>query len=119
MQKTILLVEDHPIFSKIMQHTIESSTPYRVIHLRDGAAILDKVIEHKPDLLILDYELPGKNGIELYDLVHTTNGCEHIPTLIVSADLSRKLIAQRNLPVLPKPWKTDELLRMLETLLGC
>ena len=83
----------------------------------DGTKILDEIIEHKPDLLVLDYELPGKNGIELYDLVHTTDGCEHIPTLIVSADLPQQLIAQRNLLGLPKPWKTNELLQILEMIL--
>ena len=117
VHKTILLVEDHLLFSKIMKRTIETHTPHRVIHLSDGTKILDKIIEHKPDLLILDYELPGKNGIELYDLVHATVGCEHIPAIIVSADLPQQLIAQRNLLGLPKPWKTDELLQILEMIL--
>ena len=117
VQKIILLVEDNPILSRIMLRTIETCTPHRVIHLFDGAMILEKVKEHQPDLLMLDYELPGKNGIELYELVHATKGCEHIPAIIISADLPQREITRRNLSCLPKPYKTGMLLEMLKVML--
>jgi CheY-like chemotaxis protein len=117
VQKTIFLVEDNLVVSKILQRTIEAYTSHRVLHLPDGATILEKINEHKPDLLILDYELPGKNGIELYDIVHATRGCEHIPAIIMSAELPQKLVAKRNLTSLPKPYKISTLLQMLEKLL--
>jgi CheY-like chemotaxis protein len=114
LPKIILLVEDHMIFGKIMQRTIESHTPHQVVHLFDGAELLEKIDEYKPDLLVLDYELPGKNGIELYDLVHATCGCENIPTLIISAELPQQQMAQRHLNGLSKPCSTKELLQMVE-----
>lgn len=113
VQKTILLVEDNPTLSRIMQRTIENCTPYRVVHLFDGATILEVLKEHKPHLLMLDYDLPGKNGIMLYDLVHATPGCEHIPTIIISAELPERQIAQRNLLGLSKPYRTSVLLEIL------
>ena len=117
VQKIILLVEDSPMLSKIMQRTIEKGTPHRVIHLSNGEMILEKINEHKPDLLIFDYNLPGKNGIELYDYVHTTEGHEHIPIILISAELPEEEVAQRNLPSLSKPYKTGVLLQMLEEVL--
>jgi CheY-like chemotaxis protein len=116
-QKIILLVEDNPILSKIMQRTLETCTSHRVIHLSDGEMILEKINEYKPDLLIFDHDLPGKNGIELYDFVHTTEGCEHIPVILVSAELPQEQVARRKLPSLSKPYKTSVLLQMLEEVL--
>lgn len=114
IQKTILLVEDHPIFSKIMTWAIAENTPHRVIHLFEGSRILQVINEHKPHLLVLDYDLPGLNGIELYDLVHSTEGLGHIPAIMVSAGLPEREIEQRNLPGLHKPCSTSDLLRYIE-----
>src|SRR5262249_49066219 len=113
-QKTILLIEDSPVLSKVMQRTIETCTPHRVIHFSDGEMILEKIREHKPDLLIFDYDLPGKTAIELYDWVHRTESYKHIPTILVSAELPKEQVACRNLPSLSKPYATSALLQMLE-----
>jgi CheY-like chemotaxis protein len=117
VQKIILLVEDNPILSRIMQRIIETCTPHRVIQLSDGETILEKISEHNPDLLIFDYDLPEKNGIELYDFVRASEGCEHIPVILISAELPEEQIARRNLPSLSKPYKTGVLLEMLEEVL--
>jgi CheY-like chemotaxis protein len=112
--KTIVYIEDQPIFSKIMLRILHQYTSYTIIHAPDGMHILDMVYEHKPDLLILDYDLPGMNGIELYDLVHTTRGLEHIPALMVSASLPRREIARRGIAGLTKPCRTEEFVRAIE-----
>jgi CheY-like chemotaxis protein len=83
LQKTILLVEDQAIFSMIMKQAIEKDTSHRVVYITDGSRIQEVVKENKPHLLVLDYTLPGKNGIELYDLIHMIEGYEHIPAIMV------------------------------------
>jgi CheY-like chemotaxis protein len=113
-QKTILLIEDHPVFSRIFTHIISEHTQHQVIHLSDGLQIMQVMKEHRPHLLILDYELPGMNGIELYDLVHNTKGWEDIPAIMVSAGLPEREIRLRNIPGLRKPCSSGELLRAIE-----
>jgi CheY-like chemotaxis protein len=117
LQKTILLIEDHVIFSMIMKQAIEQDTSHRVIYITDGSRIQEVVKENKPHLLVLDYTLPGKNGIELYDLVHTIEGYEHIPAIMVSAELPQQEMAQRNILGLQKPCRTSELVQAVEQLL--
>lgn len=117
LQKTILLIEDQAVFSMIIKRAIEQDTSHRVVYIADGSAIHEAVRENKPHLLVLDYELPGKNGIELYDLVRTIEGYEHIPAIIVSTELPEREMAQRNILGLEKPCKTSELVQAVEYLL--
>src|SRR5215469_1997394 len=97
-RKTILLIEDHPVFSKIFARIITGYTSHLVVRLSDGLEITQAMQEYSPDLLILDYDLPGLNGIEIYDLVHNTPGWEHIPAIMVSASLPVHEIRRRNIP---------------------
>lgn len=113
-QKTIILVEDHPMLSKIVARIIVEYTSHRVVRLSDGLNIIQAMHEYKPDLLILDYDLPGLNGIEIYDLVHNTAGWEHIPAIMVSANLPVREIRQRKISGLHKPCGSGELLRAVE-----
>ena len=113
-RKTILLIEDHPILSKIVARLISEYTSHRVVRLDDGLDILHAMNEHKPDLLILDYNLPGLNGIEIYDLVHGTAGWENVPAIMVSASLPVREIRRRKIPGLHKPCASGDLLRAVE-----
>jgi CheY-like chemotaxis protein len=113
-QKTILLIEDNYIFSTIITKIITDYTPYRVIQLPEGSQMMQVIGENKPHLLLLDYDLPGMNGIELYDLVHSTEGQEHIPAIMVSANPPLDEMAKRNLPGLRKPFRTRELINAIE-----
>lgn len=116
--KTILMIEDQPIYSKIIIHALSAYSEYHVIHRPDGMHILEVIREHQPQLLMLDYNLPGLNGIELYDLVHSTEGIQPIPSIMVSADLPRAEIARRNIPGLRKPCRIADLIQTIESTLA-
>src|SRR5260221_4387641 len=65
--KTILVVEDNLAIASFLVAAIEQETPYRAIMATDSNAALELVGHFIPNLLLLDYRLPGMNGIELYD----------------------------------------------------
>ena len=60
----ILLVEDEPSLIFTLKDTLESEG-YRVIVSEDGEQAVGLAQEHKPDIMILDIMLPGKNGYEI------------------------------------------------------
>ena len=64
LQKTILLIEDHAVFSMIIKRAIEQDTSHHVVYITDGLTIQEVIKENKPHLLVLDYQLPGKNGTQ-------------------------------------------------------
>ena len=84
----------------------------------DGFEALRAIREDKPDLLILDYQLPRMNGIDLYDKIHVLPGFEHIPVIIVSVQLPQREIEKRTLVGISKPFELGELFDTLEQFLA-
>ena len=82
-----------------------------------GAALLLR--HNKPDIFVLDYGLPGMNGIELYDRLHLNQELASIPAILITANryLPQEQIRQRQLITFMKPFELDSFLDTIETLL--
>jgi CheY-like chemotaxis protein len=76
------------------------------------------VRENKPDLLLLDYQLPGMDGLELYDRLQASTEAADIPTIMMSADLPLREARERKITCLTKPFALDDLLHTIEQFLG-
>ena len=118
--KTILVVEDDPYISSFLFEAIAHETPYQPIVASDSNAALNLVRHLEPSLLVLDYGLPGMNGIELYDRLHTNQELATIPAILITANrqLPQKQIQQRHLTVFKKPLELEPFLETIETLLA-
>ncbi len=117
---TILLVEDDPNIGSFLVEAIAQETPYRAIVASDGHAALKLVRHFTPCLFILDYGLPGMNGIELYDRLHVNHELAPIPAILITANrqLPQQQIQQRQLMTFMKPLELESLLATIETLLS-
>jgi DNA-binding response OmpR family regulator len=117
---TILLVEDDPYISSFLVEAIAHETPYRAIVASDSNAALKVVRHFTPCLFILDYGLPGMNGIELYDHLHINHELATIPAILITADrnVPQQKIQQRHLSAFMKPLELDAFLSTIETLLA-
>ena len=114
--KTILVVEDDLAIASFLVAAIEQETPYRAIMATDSYAALELVRHFIPNLLLLDYRLPGMNGIELYDRLKEV---APIPAILMTASrqLPQEQIQQRQLITFRKPFELDVVLATIETLL--
>jgi DNA-binding response OmpR family regulator len=117
---TILLVEDDPYISAFLVEAIAQETPYRAIVASNSNAALKVVRHFTPCLFILDYGLPGMNGIELYDHLHINQELATIPAILITADrnVPQQQIQQRHLLAFMKPLELDPFLSTIETLLA-
>jgi DNA-binding response OmpR family regulator len=115
--KTILVVEDDLAIASFLVAAIEQETPYRAIMATDSHAALELVRHFIPNLLLLDYRLPGMNGIELYDRLKEV---APIPAILMTASrqLPQEQIQQRQLITFRKPFELDVFLATIETLLA-
>ncbi len=119
-KKTALLVEDDEGNGMFFEQVIAQETPYLTRRVMTGAGALVAAKEIKPNLFILDYRLQDINGIELYDLLHTMNGLEHIPAIIISASLDQHAseIEQRRLVGIKKPIDLDTFIAVIKSVVA-
>jgi DNA-binding NtrC family response regulator len=115
--KTILLVEDDAVVTQLLIQMITQETPHQIFSVPDAPEALDLVKYIKPELLILDYWLPTIHGIELYDRLHTSEGLEKVPTIMLSVNAPLKEIKQRQIFFIRKPFDMFKLLQAIDNLL--
>lgn len=77
-EKSILIVEDNELNMKLFSDLLEAHG-YRVIQTRDGLSALDLARRHKPDLVLMDIQLPEVSGIEVTKWMKEADDLKHIP----------------------------------------
>ena len=115
--KTILVVEDDTDIGAFLVQAISQETHYQAMLVADGLQALNVVASIKPNLVILDYQLPSMNGIELYDQLQETQELQGTPAILISARLPRREIAKRKIVGMTKPLELDDFLQTIERLL--
>ncbi|MBI4661936.1 MAG: response regulator transcription factor [Verrucomicrobia bacterium] len=74
MQKQIFIADDHPIFRHGLRKLIEKQPSFKVIgDAGDGEAALGEIKRLKPDIAILDVNLPKMSGIEVARAIRRAN----------------------------------------------
>jgi CheY-like chemotaxis protein len=116
--KIIFIVEDDADVGEFLIEAIKILTPYQVLLAHDGFQALKMVKTLKPDLFVLDYLLPGMNGLELYDHFRATEALEQVPTLFMSANMPEKEAEKRHAAYIKKPFEFEDLLQLIEQLLA-
>lgn len=116
--KTILVVEDDIGIGSFLTQAISQETHHQAMLVTDGFQALNAITNIKPNLFILDYQLPRMNGIELYDKLHGTQGLEDIPAILISARLPKQDIEKRKIVGMSKPLELDDFLHTIEELLS-
>jgi CheY-like chemotaxis protein len=117
--KVILIVEDDEAIGEVLVEAISLETPYHAVRVAEGFAALKLIHGLKPNLMILDYQLPLMSGLELYDQLRTMHGFEDVPVLFMTANIGmpKRQLEKRKLVVLIKPLELDTLLKTIENLL--
>jgi len=82
--KTVLIVEDNELNMKLFNDLLEAHG-YRVLQTREGLSALEIAREHKPDLILMDIQLPEVSGIEVTKWLKEDDDLRSIPVVAVTA----------------------------------
>jgi two-component system cell cycle response regulator DivK len=84
MSKKILIVEDNELNMKLF-HDLLDSQGYEVLQTREGLQALAIAREHRPDLILMDIQLPEISGLEVTKWLKDDEELNHIPVIAVTA----------------------------------
>lgn len=84
VQKKVMIVEDNELNMKLFNDLLEANG-YAVIQTRDGLSALDLARRHKPDLILMDIQLPEVSGIEVTKWLKEDDELKKIPVIAVTA----------------------------------
>jgi DNA-binding NarL/FixJ family response regulator len=87
MPKTVLIVDDHPTFRLTVRTLLESEGFEVVGEAADGASAIEEAQRLKPDVLLLDVQLPDMDGFAVAEAL-CRNGWSPAVVLTSSRDLS-------------------------------
>lgn len=120
-KKTILLIDDDPDMIEIGRKIIVTAG-YNFLSASDGQEGLDFILKYKPDLILLDYMMPGMNGAEVFQRLVTSQRYKHLadtPVIMITAqteyDIDRTSLFEMGLAAfLIKPFGHRELVNVID-----
>jgi two-component system cell cycle response regulator DivK len=84
MSKTVMIVEDNELNMKLFHDLLEANG-YNTIQTRNGKEALDLARNHKPDLILMDIQLPEISGLDVTRWIKEDETIKHIPVIAVTA----------------------------------
>ena len=82
-KKTLLLVDDDAVMIRTLREGL--STSYKVLPANSGANALKILERTKPDLILLDYEMPEMNGPQVLETLRSKPDTKNIPVMFLTA----------------------------------
>ncbi len=109
MNKRVLVVDDESDIVSFLTRLLNDNG-YVVDSARDGVAAMEAIRKQRPDLILLDLQMPYETGTGLFRKLRNKNELKSIPVIVVSGLAGRKIAVSRNIPVIDKPIDEQRLL---------
>jgi len=119
--KTILVADDHDHLRLLVSKTL-GGPDYRILEARDGDEAFDTIQREHPDIVVLDWMMPGKSGIEVVEALRADPYTRELPVIMLTAKAQSSSRAYANSlgisGYLVKPFSPIELMELVEKVLG-
>ena len=121
MSGTILLADDSLTIQKVVELTF-ADTDYRVVAVSSGDELLDRLADSRPDLIICDVIMPGKDGYEVCQQIKSSSEWLHLPVILLTGTFEPfdrdRAIAAGCSEIITKPFEARKLVDTVERLIG-
>ena len=84
MQKRILIVEDNELNMKLFNDLLQAHG-YKTVQTRSGVEAVELARLHKPDLILMDIQLPEVSGLQVTQWIKDDENLRHIPVIAITA----------------------------------
>jgi len=122
MKTRILHVEDDASLQNLVRAALEHLGGYEVHTAADAEQALAAARQCAPQLLLLDLDLPGSNGIEALRALRRIDGLQDVPVIFLTAVAEPKILEELRMlgvqQILPKPFRPRVLVQAVARTLG-
>lgn len=84
MSKTILIVEDNELNMKLFNDLLQAHG-YNTLQAKDGRVVVELTRKNRPDLILMDIQLPEISGLEITKMLKADDDLRSIPVIAVTA----------------------------------
>jgi CheY-like chemotaxis protein len=117
--QTVLVVDDEFGVAEVLQSILEDEG-YRVVTAINGKQALTRLVEHTPDLILLDYMMPIMDGTQTVAAIRQDPALKNIPVILMSS-LEEAAVRETCTDYdtfLRKPFRAMAVLRLVAELLS-
>jgi two-component system cell cycle response regulator DivK len=84
VKKTVLIVEDNDLNMKLFNDLLEAHG-YETVQTRNGVEAVELARKHKPNLILMDIQLPEVSGLQVTQWIKDDEDLRHIPVIAITA----------------------------------
>ncbi|MGZ5601451.1 MAG: ATP-binding protein [Methylobacter sp.] len=121
-QRTLLYVEDNPANLMLVEQIIAGHPHVRILSAQDGHLGIALARAHRPDVILMDINLPGIGGLQTLQILSQDPAVAHIPVIALSANAMfrdiEKGLAAGFFRYLTKPIKINEFISAFDDALN-
>lgn len=118
----ILTCDDDPVIRYLLEVVLGRRNGHDVIGVAHPDAVIPAILEHAPDLLLIDYVMPGRTGVEVVEALSANAATSDIPVVFltgrVDVNVNQSLAGSQVAGLIEKPFDTstlsDRLVEMVE-----
>jgi CheY-like chemotaxis protein len=121
-QPTVVVVDDEQPIVDVVCDVLDDEG-FHTVGCTQAMKAVDCIRQCDPKLVILDVQMPGVDGVEIFQRLRTDAATSEIPVIFFTANahvLAQRLpdFAQKGALLLPKPFNVDRLLHMVQDALA-
>ncbi len=119
MPKTILVVDDEPVIVEIAKRKL-SELGYNIRTAGDGVEALAQMKEQKPDLILLDIQMPNMNGYTFMMEKSKLPDYARVPVVVLTAYSEMEPLFKRHgaAAYILKPLKLQDVIQLVKKTIG-
>lgn len=120
-KRRVLIIDDSPLICSIIKEAVKKHSDFDCITSHEADSVLDKLYEHKPDIVVIDVEIPGLNGFEIVHHIRENKLWEALPIILLAGKSMEAGIAEAYEcgadDLIRKPFEPVELVLKIKSIL--
>ena len=119
---TVLIVDDDDMMLQMAEYILKADTPYSILKANSGLQCLRTLQSgEKVDLILLDIQMPGMDGIKVMELIQNHDYWKQIPVIFLTAASDKHTVLKAGqmgaVGYIKKPFLPEDFLKRVETIL--